>query len=1161
MTYDDYEEEDYEEEGCENESNQESNFNGGSSFNNKQNNPIHNKINKTAKNTIKKATKEIIKKAGQILVKGIIKLLSTIIIPILPYILILFGFLILLYFSWDILLNSRGKTQDYQTEDPEEFNKVEKNDETGDIEATELSLGNKMVKAFYTYFAEQSIWVTVTDKNGTVTQKEPIQYNSPEFIKKFGTEENRDLKDKYGREKMFYLSPNALWTLDEFLNKNQFRFPEQFVQPVYHNKDTYELKDLVDENGKILAESKEYNPTTLEATGKKVNGIWDYGFGSILNYKQYEESREGRGSFKTTQIWDVEKEELISGIDLEDAKKMCEENPERYQGYNEKYYKDKEVVKKFPSNTSYLIDRVTSPAGFINNKVKQEWVDTGKKFTESKTYTKKVDVIREKVVPKMKEDPNDEGKKKPLFVDKDGNETFESKDENNNPNTPLTEKEKYKEKINKEFTVTAEGTIFEYIPQYEGEPDIGQITGNKYFKDYMSNYKSYVPDDVMGDLGIKNFKNRTGKDKDELLELLDKEPFSGGTSSGGSLNMDDFKLGSGASSGNFKKAMENWDYFSKYGNIYGVDPKLLVAIASQESGGNHQAQLGNCGSGGCGIMQIERPGIVIKEAKAYNQETKRIETMTITGISSVSNVADNIKAGAMLASDRMKRNKYNILIGLQEYNHGPGGTNSILKAYSKASGKSVEQIRNDVSDTGWLAHRDEVHRFPNQHGIVWNYSNTCRICEYGGTGHFGDNKYLEHVLRYYVATEGEEGIWVLKEDGSKVTLGVDGQFSIGSGTGNMTSNNDGWLSNIWKKLINKWNQLFPDKPKELSNKRIKFENALPEKQVDTTIKMMFVMEEQNYLTDYDDFDDDTWKAKFTLLFKNPIGSPWTGQGGIMDVKTWFPNGYTKPLKFNPLTIQGAYQVPNHTGIDIVAPIGSEVVAVADGEIVNVNNGGGGNKGKYIQIKHENGIYTTYGGLSEIYVKKGDKVTSGQVIARTGNTHNKSNVLHFELMRGDKTEDPTWMINGNFNAGDYQLTGEDAEIIQKIIDLAYSKIGCAYTQNLGLRKGPNSFDCSGFTWYLYNQVTGVNIGENTWGQDSTLNAHRVNIKDLKPGDILMPNDLHHVVLYIGKQNGKDVAIHASTYNVGVIKSEYANITSIYPKIYRPMSYVRSIKGNK
>lgn len=73
------------------------------------------------------------------------------------------------------------------------------------------------------------------------------------------------------------------------------------------------------------------------------------------------------------------------------------------------------------------------------------------------------------------------------------------------------------------------------------------------------------------------------------------------------------------------------------------------------------------------------------------------------------------------------------------------------------------------------------------------------------------------------------------------------------------------------------------------------------------------------------------------------------------------------------------------GINIKAPIGTEVKAAADG-VVEVLENSGVEEGFVIQIKHSNGLKTRYGNLDEnISVSKGDKITANQVIAKVGNT--------------------------------------------------------------------------------------------------------------------------------------------------------------------------------
>jgi len=75
------------------------------------------------------------------------------------------------------------------------------------------------------------------------------------------------------------------------------------------------------------------------------------------------------------------------------------------------------------------------------------------------------------------------------------------------------------------------------------------------------------------------------------------------------------------------------------------------------------------------------------------------------------------------------------------------------------------------------------------------------------------------------------------------------------------------------------------------------------------------------------------------------------------------------------------------------------------------------------------------------------------------------------------------------------------------------------------KGPNAFDCSGFTSYVYKQF-GVNIPSSSVAQRSI--GRRVSKSDLRPGDIVCFKNTNHVGIYIG--GGKFV--HASTYKTGV-----------------------------
>ena len=72
-------------------------------------------------------------------------------------------------------------------------------------------------------------------------------------------------------------------------------------------------------------------------------------------------------------------------------------------------------------------------------------------------------------------------------------------------------------------------------------------------------------------------------------------------------------------------------------------------------------------------MQIERPGIVTKKITAYNHVTKSYEIMYINTEDDVCDIGMNIKAGAMILSQKAKEQEYNPNVTIQGYNYGSSG--------------------------------------------------------------------------------------------------------------------------------------------------------------------------------------------------------------------------------------------------------------------------------------------------------------------------------------------------------------------------------------------------------------------------------------------------------------------------------------------------------
>ncbi len=100
----------------------------------------------------------------------------------------------------------------------------------------------------------------------------------------------------------------------------------------------------------------------------------------------------------------------------------------------------------------------------------------------------------------------------------------------------------------------------------------------------------------------------------------------------------------------------------------------------------------------------------------------------------------------------------------------------------------------------------------------------------------------------------------------------------------------------------------------------------------------------------------------------------------------------------------------HKGIDIAAPIGTPIVAAADGKIVSAgwNSGGYGN---LVKIKHFDGSISFYAHNSKIMVRNGQWVKQGQQIAKMGSTGFSTGPhLHFEIrVKGTKAVNPVALL--------------------------------------------------------------------------------------------------------------------------------------------------------
>lgn len=103
----------------------------------------------------------------------------------------------------------------------------------------------------------------------------------------------------------------------------------------------------------------------------------------------------------------------------------------------------------------------------------------------------------------------------------------------------------------------------------------------------------------------------------------------------------------------------------------------------------------------------------------------------------------------------------------------------------------------------------------------------------------------------------------------------------------------------------------------------------------------------------------------------------------------------------------------HEGVDIAAPKGTGVFSAAEGSVLRTGYDAGG-YGRFIEIRHPNGMSTLYGHLSRVDVASGDAVYAGLRIGLVGSTGRSTGPhLHFEVRRGERQVNPVSVAGHTF----------------------------------------------------------------------------------------------------------------------------------------------------
>lgn len=191
---------------------------------------------------------------------------------------------------------------------------------------------------------------------------------------------------------------------------------------------------------------------------------------------------------------------------------------------------------------------------------------------------------------------------------------------------------------------------------------------------------------------------------------------------------------------------------------------------------------------------------------------------------------------------------------------------------------------------------------------------------------------------------------------------------------------------------------------------------------------------------------------------------------------------------------------NHSGIDISAPKGSEVLAAEGGVLkIGCNTcthnygknseqmkkcGCGNNYGNYVYIQHPDGMQTLYAHLTSIIVADGTSVAKGQQIATVGSTGRSTGFhLHFEVKTSSGREDPLDHVSvpsfieiaeGNYSpdyveqGSGYFLNGKISSIYaltEVTIEITYPN-GTPTGQKKTAKPYTKSYDIEGIDAYIH-----------------------------------------------------------------------------------------------
>ena len=166
-----------------------------------------------------------------------------------------------------------------------------------------------------------------------------------------------------------------------------------------------------------------------------------------------------------------------------------------------------------------------------------------------------------------------------------------------------------------------------------------------------------------------------------------------------------------------KTKEEYGDIIKKYCDRYGLDYRVMCAIAIQERG-VHSSYVDD--GGAIGLFQIQ---VSAWDGEYLTVKNKNGENETIyINLDDLRDIDFNVRVGCAIFKYTLDLMHGNYLAAIQCYNMGEGSMYNILKACSYDYGISIDEIKDNKSNVDWINYRSIIR--------------------------WGDQYYLEHVISY-----------------------------------------------------------------------------------------------------------------------------------------------------------------------------------------------------------------------------------------------------------------------------------------------------------------------------------------------------------------------------------------------------------------------------